>query len=121
MKIHYAIPILLVACSGSSASVEGSSSDAGTDSEIVDGATGDASPPSDASPSSDASTQDAARDAGHDDRIDPIDVGRSWTYHVQIFGTSPCQSGTQTGTALSKSVVAGKDGYKVQSFCAAYG
>ncbi len=57
-------------------------------------------------------------DAGSDDRIDPIVVGRAWTYDVTIFGTYPlCEAGQQTGSATSAATVDGKDAILVKSLC----
>jgi len=110
--------LVLSACGGSSANVGDAPADAAADIATAEAAAADAG--ADAAQPMDAS-DGTMHDAAPDDRIDPIEVGRSWTYDVTIFGTSPCQGGMQTGTTLSKSTVAGKDGYKVQSFCAAYG
>lgn len=89
-------------------------------------ADGSAPPTNEAGPLPDAGTQrpdatsDAmdASDAAVDDRIDPIGLGRSWTYDVSIIGTYPlCKSGSHTGAVLSQKTVAGKSAFQVQSFC----
>jgi hypothetical protein len=55
-------------------------------------------------------------------RIDPIEVGRSWTYTITELGTYPlCPGGTHTGTALGSAIVAGKQAIQVQSACANVG
>lgn len=57
-------------------------------------------------------------DAGVDRRIDPIELGRTWTYDVSIIGVYPmCKAGSSTGRVLGKKVVAGKQAFQVQSFC----
>ncbi|CAN5896048.1 hypothetical protein BH11MYX4_BH11MYX4_16020 [soil metagenome] len=62
---------------------------------------------------------DARPDAtATDDRIDPLTVGRTWTYDVTIIGTYPlCKAGSNTGRVLGQKSVAGKNAFQVQSFC----
>lgn len=93
------IAFVLIGCGGADAAVLGppfvdaSSSPEGDPHDgIVDAGAADAhaEDPIDAAPSSDAG--DAAPD---DDRIDPIALGRSWTYDVDVLGSYPiCEPGT---------------------------
>ena len=64
-------------------------------------------------------TPDSAQpDAAADNRIDPITVGRSWTYDVTIIGTYPiCSKGSHTGSVIGTKTVGGKAAFQVQSFC----
>jgi hypothetical protein len=73
----------------------------------------------------DAGTSPPGTDAGgdastkpKDTRIDPIEVGRSWTYDVTVLGFYPaCSNGTYSATAQSASVVDGRNAIFVTSFC----
>jgi hypothetical protein len=57
-----------------------------------------------------------------DDRIDPIALGRAWTYDVEIFGTyAGCAAGTQIGKVLRAGNYQGKSAFEVQSFCPGFG
>ena len=92
-------------------------SDAGALDASADGTTGalrdaEAGMPEGASPPD---------DAGLGDAIDPIALGRKWTYDVQTFGTSPCESGSRSGTVLGARSVGGRPAFDVQSFCGAAG
>lgn len=63
-----------------------------------------------------------AGDAGDaqvkDNRIDPVELGRSWTYDVSVIGFFPaCENGSHTATALSQSTIDGKTALRVSSFC----
>lgn len=54
--------------------------------------------------------------------IDPIEVGRTWTYQVETLGLYPtCPSGTSTSKALSSSKLGGKEAITVSSLCALAG
>lgn len=56
--------------------------------------------------------------AAKDTRIDPIEVGRTWTYNVTVIGIYPlCSNGIHTATTLSSAPLDGKTGLKVQSLC----
>jgi hypothetical protein len=109
----------LFACSGGGAAIGSNDVDAATPESDgggmqpgpgVDGGSGS----TDAASSADANTPDAAGDT----RIDPIDLGRSWTYDVTIIGTYPiCKSGSHVGQVLGSKVVDGKPSFQVQSFC----
>jgi hypothetical protein len=58
-------------------------------------------------------------EGGVDNRIDPITVGRSWTYQVTTLGNYPlCPSGTHTAEAVSVAQRDGKYAYEVTSLCA---
>jgi hypothetical protein len=98
---------------GADASSTGGDSGAGVDSGGSSG--GDAA----ADSAVDGSSAEGG-DGGVDDRIDPIVVGRSWTYDVTTFGTYPlCPAGEHTGTATSESTHDGKDhAILVTSLCA---
>ena len=84
-------------------------------------------PPADSSnPDSGAPPGDAAvapdTSAPTDDRIDPISLGRTWTYDVSILGTYPlCSAGSHTGQVLGQKMVDGKSAFQVQSFCPGVG
>lgn len=57
--------------------------------------------------------------SGPDDRIDPIEVGHSWTYDVEELGTFPlCPSGSHTGETIGESELDGKHAFEVTSLCA---
>jgi len=61
---------------------------------------------------------DASDGAPKDKRIDPIEVGRAWTYNVTVLGFYPaCVSGVFVSTALAATTVDGKTAIDVQSFC----
>lgn len=109
----------LVACSGGDNSgITDPSPDGGPSSSSS--SSGDPTPDGGSS-SGDSSvvTPDAAQpDAAVDNRIDPITVGRSWTYDVSIIGTYPaCSKGSHTGTVVAAKTVGGKPAFQVQSFC----
>ncbi len=112
---------LLVACGGGTSKVSGTtpSPDAGSDDAE---AVADAPAVVDSEPAGDAvATQPeaGALEAGVDERIDPLEVGRSWTYAITEIGTYPvCPGGTHSGTALASAMVAGKQAIQVQSACA---
>jgi hypothetical protein len=57
-----------------------------------------------------------------DNRIDPIAPSRSWTYEVQVFGSSSvCSDGRHSATVRKEAVVDGKHAYKIESFCPGLG
>ncbi len=65
-----------------------------------------------------ASLADAANAATRDDRIDPIEVGRAWTYAVEVLGFYPsCSNGVFTATTLGTTVVDELRAFRVQSLC----
>jgi hypothetical protein len=120
MRILPRLPLLflaapLLACSGAVTSVDPS-----PDAQAAD----DASPPT-----ADGSAPDASPpapdggDAGKRDlRIDPIEMGYTWTYDVKILGTYPlCSAGTQTGKVVGTMTSQGKTGFRIQSLCPAAG
>lgn len=105
--------VTLAACSGGGATIPDPASglvDGGSDSALEpDGAGPDATSKLDAAPKPDAAV---------DTRIDPIEVGRTWTYDVTILGTYPlCRAGVNTARVLGQKAMAGKQGLQVQSFC----
>jgi hypothetical protein len=121
-SVIFAGALLLLGCSGSSSPVL-----PGPDAEV-----GDASPPGNDTASPDDAiaeppvmpTPDGAPadSSAPDNRIDPIALGRSWTYDVQVFGTTPvCDGGQHTGAVLGESMVLGKQAFQIQSFCPAAG
>jgi hypothetical protein len=53
-----------------------------------------------------------------DTRIDPIEVGRAWTYNVTVLGFYPvCTNGVFVSNTLQTSTVDGKTALHVQSLC----
>jgi hypothetical protein len=57
-----------------------------------------------------------------DEQIDPIAVGRKWTYDVEVYGVyAYCKDGIHSGEALSEKELSGKHSYQVQSLCPAAG
>jgi len=53
-----------------------------------------------------------------DRRIDPIEVGRSWTYDVKVLGFYPlCEAGSHIATARSAKPKDGKTAIDVTSLC----
>lgn len=105
--------LLLAACGGSSSDpvLQGdptspaSSSDGGIETDA-------STPPPSSSPDSgvDASTKDT--------RIDPIDVGHSWTWNVTVLGFYPsCDNGQTVSTVLSERMLDGKKAVDLQSLC----
>jgi hypothetical protein len=53
-----------------------------------------------------------------DTRIDPIEVGRAWTYNVTVLGFYPaCSNGVFVSTTLQSSTLDGKNALHVQSLC----
>jgi hypothetical protein len=112
---------MLVACGGSTSKVSGAATqpDAGGDDAA---ATADAPVEVDAETAPDVVTvqpEAGAEDAAADERIDPIEVGRSWTYDITDFGTYPlCPAGVHSGTALATAMMDGKQAIEVQSACA---
>jgi hypothetical protein len=54
-----------------------------------------------------------------DRRIDPIEVGRAWTFDVEVLGIYPlCVKGVHEAKAEKAEIVDGKQGIFVTSFCA---
>jgi len=104
----------LVGCSGGGASVIGDPGPGAVDGGDPPGTEPDGAVP-DATTKPDATIKP---DAAVDDRIDPIALGRTWTYDVTIIGTYPlCRAGSNTGSVLGQKVVGGKPAFQVQSFC----
>jgi hypothetical protein len=87
--------------------------------EAGDASTSDASASAnDSGGQADGSSGDAGKDAGKDLRIDPIEVGRAWTYDVTVLGFYPaCATGTFVSTALGSAPKDGKTAITVQSLC----
>ncbi len=109
---------LVAACGGASDAVINSDSDAG---EGSDSGKNDARA-SEGGSRDDASSSEAGPGDGGDLRIDPIVVGRSWTYDVKIFGTYPlCTSGSHDGVVLGEKMIDGKTAFQVQSLCPGIG
>jgi hypothetical protein len=111
--------LVLVACGGSEGSGvlagEGGpgAGEGGTDASV------DASPGSDGGASDAATVLGDGGDGGaRDTRIDPIEVGRAWTYNVTVLGFYPaCSSGVFTSNTLESSQLDGKTALHVQSLC----
>ena len=110
--------LVLVGCGG--AAGNGAVTDPGVGPEG-----GTASPDSGPGPLPDSGAPDAkATDGGDggstsvkDTRIDPIELGRAWTFNVTTLGFYPaCTSGMFTSTTLQSSTVDGKTALHVQSF-----
>lgn len=112
-------PLLLLrlcaACGGSSG---GQLPASDPDPSIAPGLDASETPPP-PSPSEAGVPAEAGPDGGAPDaRIDPIEVGRAWTYNVQVLGYYPtCDNGVHTATALSARQIDGKNGIDVQSLC----
>lgn len=95
---------------GGAATTPGSDAAVGVDADAIDGAA-----PIDGSTKNDA-IADAA--SAKDERLDPIEVGRAWTYNVQVLGFYPsCENGLGVATTLSKTTKKGKTAFQVQSLC----
>src|SRR5262245_43804884 len=63
-----------------------------------------------------------AQGVGADRRVDPIEVGRAWTYDVQVLGWYPlCRDGVFTARTLGSVSVGGREGKVVESLCARAG
>jgi len=106
------------ACSGGSAAIGDapqSTPEAGTEPRGTE--TDGGGPVTDGStPKTDGAT--TADGSVPDNRIDPITVGRTWTYDVTILGNYPlCKAGSSTGRVLGQKSVGGKNAFQVQSFC----
>lgn len=126
MKKFALVVVALVACSGSGASVDdGAPRDGGA-------ATGDASASASADAgadvgvadarANDASAVDASKGDAGDDRIDPLAVGRTWTYQVTEVGSYPsCPSGMHDGAVVGEGARNGKHAFEVRSLCANVG
>ncbi|MFO0726686.1 MAG: hypothetical protein U1E65_23060 [Myxococcota bacterium] len=104
----------------------GSGHDATSSADI--GAAPDANDEMDASAAPDASVVDSGgMDAGTstqagDRRIDPIVLGRAWTYDVNVLGIYPaCSAGVHTASTTDALVLDGKDALRVRSLCAGAG
>lgn len=112
--IAASLALAVFACSGGGAAIGDAPQPTGDASTEPAGDAPDAN--ADATvPKSDGSTPDAT---AADKRIDPITVGRTWTYDVSIIGTYPlCKAGSNTGRVLGQKSVGGKNAFQVQSFC----
>lgn len=113
---------LLFACGGSGASVEsggGDASDAAASMGDAGAPAGDAGAADTSTSSDGAAHVDGGDGATADDRIDPLAVGRSWTYSVTQIGNYPlCPAGTHDGTVNGESTKDGKHAFEVRSLCA---
>src|SRR5262249_10186862 len=57
-----------------------------------------------------------------DTRIDPLEVGRTWTYDVTTMGGFPvCTAGKHDSTVTGTTQIDGRTALVVSSFCAAVG
>jgi len=105
------------ACSGGGAAIGDAPQDARDAGTVQPGSESDASMPGTdgGAPRPDGATPDSAPS---DNRIDPITVGRTWTYEVTIHGNYPlCKPGSNTGRVLGQKSVGGRNAFQVQSFC----
>jgi hypothetical protein len=114
--LTFAAAGLAPACSGTGVSINGD--------PVADGAApaseggGAANPEGDGAADATSASDTSKPDAAGDNRIDPIELGRSWTYDVTIIGTYPlCKPGSHVGQVLGQKVVGGKPAFQVQSFC----
>ena len=113
--------LVLVGCGGSAGN--GGVGDPGV--AEPDGGLG--APDSGSGPTLDSGAADASKgpdggDAGDgsmkDTRIDPIEVGRAWTYNVTVLGFFPaCSNGVFVSNTLQSATVDGKTALSVQSLC----
>lgn len=126
MKTHGLVgwaAAMLAACGGTASRgpVGEGPSDSGPAEAASPGPDG-ASPGPDANspvPEAAAPDSDTGGDGGADQRIDPLEVGRTWTYEVAQFGTYPaCPGGMHAGSAVGSSVIGGRQAIEVQSACA---
>lgn len=113
------VPFILVACGGSEgATVTDPLPDGGAGGPEAGGDSG--GPTGDAGGDAPILTDggDGGDAAAKDDRIDPIEVGRSWTYNVTVIGIYPlCSNGIHTATTLASKPLDGKTALEVQSLC----
>lgn len=112
------LALATLACSGGGASIgDAPQSTPDTGTEPPGGETDGGGPVADGStPRSDGATPPDG--ALPDNRIDPIALGRTWTYDVTILGTYPlCKPGSNTARVLGQKSVGGKSAFQVQSFC----
>jgi hypothetical protein len=109
----------VVACSGTGSSIDPSLVSTGpAPSSSADGGGDPANTQDGATTSDAASSADTGPVTPGAKAIDPIELGRSWTYDVAIIGTYPlCKAGSHVGQVLGQKVVAGKPAFQVQSFC----
>lgn len=112
----------VVACGGASTSIDDPLADAAvTGDSSVAPPTPTLPAPSDGGLTSDTGPRDGASASDAtvaDRRIDPITVGRSWTYSVKVLGFYPaCQAGTHVSTAKSSAQRDGKTAITVSSLC----
>jgi hypothetical protein len=113
--------VLAIGCGGSDAAGV-----AGASEPSAPAPSGDSSPsaPDAAATAADAGTAPGPNpDAGStpppkDRRIDPIEVGREWTFDVAVLGYYPaCANGTYKATGVKAETVDGKQAIYVSSFC----
>jgi hypothetical protein len=117
MRLFLGLFVLLVGCGGSEGGVGAPAADGGPvgvdDSGTVTpegGADGAVAPIADGGDAGDAKAKD--------NRIDPVELGRSWTYDVSVIGLFPaCANGSFSATAVSQSTIDGKAALHVESFC----
>ncbi len=121
MRLPFVLSTLLLVACGSDPGSPAAAAPSGTTTSTAPAAP---PPPPGADPTADAGTSTgsdggATSDAGTaDTRIDPIEVGHSWTYNVQVLGFYPiCSNGVFTATALASEMLQGKTAITVQSLC----
>jgi hypothetical protein len=119
MKLFLALlsgVFLVVGCGGSEARVGSSGPDGGPAEGGDLGATRDGGPDAPTTPGADGGDGGDAK--AKDTRIDPVELGRSWTYDVKVRGIFPaCDDGTFAATAVSQSTIEGRTALHVESFC----
>lgn len=124
LSILVVVPGLAVAaCGGSEGSLVTEPVPDGGPGTAADGAPGPGTG-SDGGGTGDGGTGDGGAGEGgdggppKDDRIDPIEVGRAWTYNVTVLGFYPiCSNGVFTSNTLTSSMLDGKTALHVQSLC----
>jgi hypothetical protein len=107
--------VLAIGCGGSSANEvpEGS----GTRVEPNQPAEGTPAPAPNPDPPANP-TPPSSTPPAKDRRIDPIEVGRAWTFDVKVLGYYPaCANGTYQATGVKAETVDGKQAIYVSSFC----
>lgn len=113
--VRTALAALLAACGGTADPSVIPPTDAGS---IADAGSERDESPREGGAAHDGAIPPPAPPAVADDRIDPIEVGRSWTYNVKVLGIYPtCSPGVFTSTALEQSTLDGKTAIHVQSLC----
>lgn len=111
-----AIALFLFACggAGTGAGGEGGSGGEGATSPATGAKASNAA--SNATASSQISADATSSGSAPDTRLDPLEVGRSWTYDVTSTYPS-CPAGMRTSTVTAETTVDGRSAYQVTSIC----